>query len=149
MSINSNFIFISFVILNFLVSACSDIVLNIMAMHYNIIPSLKPYFREKSILYAAFLAGLTVAAATILLLLLSKLILKFYVPNTLFELFLFLVLSYPLGFVIDKLIEKVGLFGPTLIPYYKKHGSGHWGAAAFVFSLFLSFLLKKYIIPVL
>lgn len=139
----------TFVFVNFLVSAISDIVLNIMANYYNLLPSLKPYFREKSILYAALLAGLTVAAATILLLPLSRLILGFHVPATFQQLLLFLVLSYPLGFIIDKLIEKMEIFGPTLIPFYKKHGSGHWGATAFVFSLFLSFLLQKYLIPLL
>ncbi len=139
----------TFIFVNFLVSATSDIVLNDLAMHHNLVPSLKPYFREKSVLYASLLAGLTVAAATVLLLPLSKLILKFYVPTTFKQLLLFLALSYPLGFIIDKLIEKMALFGPTLVPYYKKHGSGHWGAIAFVFSLFISFLLQKYLIPLL
>ena len=139
----------TFVFVNFLVSATADIVLNDIANHYNLLPSLKPYFREKSILYAAFLAGLTVVTAVLLLLPLSKLLFGFYTPTTFNQLALFLALSYPLGFVIDKAIEKTAIFGPTLIPFYKKYGSGHSGAIAFVFSLFISFLLQKYLIPVL
>ena len=140
---------ITFVFINFLVSAAADIVLNDMANHYNLFTTLKPYFREKPILYAAFLAGITVATSTILLLLLSKLFFGFYIPYTPKELLLFLLLSYPLGFVIDKVIEKTALFGPTLIPFYKKHGSGNSGAIAFIISLLISFLLQKYIIPLL
>jgi hypothetical protein len=139
----------TFVFVNFLVSATADIVLNDMANHYNLLPSLKPYFREKSILYAALLAGLTIVSATLLLLPLSKLLFGFYTPTTFKQLSLFLALSYPLGFIIDKVIEKMEIFGPTLIPFYKKYGSGHWGAIAFVFSLFISFLLQKYLIPIL
>lgn len=139
----------TFVFINFLVSAISDIVLNDMSTHYNLLPSLKSYFREKSILYAALLAGLTIVSATLLLLPLSKLLFGFYIPKTFKQLALFLALSYPLGFIIDKVIEKMEIFGPTLIPYYKKHGSGHWGAIAFVFSLFISFLLQKYLVPIL
>ena len=139
----------TFVFVNFLVSATADIVLNDMANHYSLFVSLKPYFREKSVLYAALLAGLTVAGATVLLLPLSKIIFKFYTPTTFKQLALFLALSYPLGFIIDKMIEKMEIFGPTLIPFYKKYGSGHSGAIAFVFSLFISFLLQKYLIPLL
>ena len=139
----------TFVFVNFLVSATSDIVLNDMTNYYNLLPSLKPYFREKPILYAALLAGLTIVTATLLLLPLSKLLLGFYIPKTFKQLALFLTLSYPLGFIIDKVIEKMEIFGPTLIPFYKKYGSGHWGAIAFVFSLFISFLLQKYLIPIL
>lgn len=139
----------TFVFVNFLVSAISDIVLNDMANHYNLLPSLKPYFREKSILYAALLAGLTIVTAVLLLLPFSKLLFGFYIPKTFKQLALFLTLSYPIGFIIDKIIEKMEIFGPTLIPFYKKHGSGHWGAIAFIFSLFISFLLQKYLIPIL
>lgn len=139
----------TFVFVNFLVSAISDIVLNDMTNHYNLLPSLKPYFREKSILYAALLAGLTIVSATLMLLPFSKLLFGFYIPKTFKQLALVLTLSYPIGFIIDKIIEKMEIFGLTLIPFYKKHGSGHWGAIAFVFSLFISFLLQKYLIPLL
>ncbi len=139
----------TFVFVNFLVSATADIVLNDLANRYNIFSSLKPYFREKTILGAAFLAGLTVAVSTAVLLPLSNVLLGFYVPSTFNQLVLFLALSYPLGFAIDKAIEKIAVFGPTLVPFYEKYGSVNSGAMAFIISLFMSFLLQKYLIPIL
>lgn len=139
----------TFVFVNFLVSAFADIVLNDMANHYELFTSLKPYFREKTILGAAFLAGLTVVISTIILMVFSSIFLGFKVPTSFKQLSLFLALSYPLGFTIDKAIEKTSLFGPTLEPFYKQYGSGHSGAIAFVISLFISFLLQKYLIPLL
>lgn len=139
----------TFIFMNFLVSAFADIVLNDMANHYALFTSLKPYFREKTILGAAFLAGLTVAVSAVALIAFSKFLLGFAIPSTFKQLLLFLVLSYPLGFAIDKLIEKLALFGPSLEPFYKEYGSGHSGAIAFVISLFISFLLQKYLIPIL
>ena len=140
---------ITFIFMNFLVSAFADIVLNDMANHYALFTSLKPYFREKTILGAAFLAGLTVAISATALIAFSKLLLGFDIPSTFKQLLFFLVLSYPLGFAIDKMIEKIALFGPSLEPFYKEYGSGHSGAIAFVISLFISFLLQKYLIPIL
>ena len=143
----------TFIFINFLVSAFADIVLNDLANHYHIFSSLASYFREKTILGAAFYAGLTVAISTILLMLLSKLIFGFYLPktniNSKIQILAFISLAYSLGYVIDKLIEKADLFGPSLKPFYKSYGSGHSGAIAFIISLFISFLLQKYLIPLL
>ena len=96
----------TFVFVNFLVSATADIVLNDISNYYNLLPSLKPYFREKSILFAALLAGLTIVGATLLLLPLSKLLFGFYVAKTFKQLIMFLALSYPIGFVIIFQINK-------------------------------------------
>lgn len=139
----------TFVFINFLVSAVADIVLNDLANRYNIYASLRPYFKDKSIIFAAFLAGLTVSVSTLILLPFSKLIFGYYVPKNFTELVRFLMLSYPIGFIIDKLIEKMGVFGPTLIPFYKKYRSGNSGASAFIISLFISFILQKYFVPLL
>ena len=148
----------TFIFINFLVSAFADIVLNDLANHYNIFSSLASYFREKTILGAAFYAGLTVAISTILLVLLSKLVFGFYLPKTntnsnnskiQIQILAFIILAYSLGYVIDKFIEKADLFGPSLKPFYKNYGSGHSGAIAFIISLFISFLLQKYLIPLL
>jgi len=141
----------TFIFINFLVSAFADIVLNDLANHYNIFSSLASYFREKTILGAAFYAGLTVALSTILLVLLSKLVFGFYLPktNSKIQILAFIILAYSLGYVIDKLIEKADLFGPSLKPFYKSYGSGYSGAIAFIISLFISFLLQKYLIPLL
>ena len=149
----------TFIFINFLVSAFADIVLNDLANHYNIFSSLTSYFREKTILGAAFYAGLTVALSTILLVLLSKLVFGFYLPETnaktnnnskiQIQILAFIILAYSLGYVIDKFIEKADLFGASLKPFYKSYGSGHSGAIAFIISLFISFLLQKYLIPLL
>ena len=139
----------TFIFINFLVSAAADIVLNDLANRFNIYTSLIPYFKNKSIIFAAFLAGLTVAGSTLILLAFSKFIFGYYVPKNFIELVRFLILSYPIGFIIDKIIEKTEIFGPTLIPFYKKHGSGNSGAIAFIISLFITFILQKYLVPLL
>ena len=141
----------TFIFINFLVSAFADIVLNDLANHYHIFSSLASYFREKTILGAAFYAGLTVALSTILLVLLSKLVFGFYLPKTnrQIQILAFIILAYSLGYVIDKFIEKADLFGASLKPFYNSYGSGHSGAIAFIISLFISFLLQKYLIPLL
>ena len=74
----SNRIVILFVIINFCIAYVSDNVLNDMSKHSKIkaFKSLSPYFKKKSIVGAGIYAGLTVAVATILLMILYNTIFK-------------------------------------------------------------------------
>ena len=146
----------TFVFINFIVSFLSDIVLNDIAnppkpipFKSKIIDSLKPYFKNKSIIISGIYAGITICITLVGVSLLSKIIYNFYVPNTFRELFKYLILAFPIGYVVDIGIEKLNIFGNSLVFYYKKAVAGFWGAIAFIFSIIIIFLLQKYLIPLL
>jgi hypothetical protein len=139
-----------FIIIVFIVSALSDIILNLLSKNkltkeYNlkIILSLKPYFKNKSMIESAVYAGITIIVALLINMLISKNILGFYVPNNNSELIKFICIAFPLGYLIDILIDKLKIFGNTLDLYYKAAGAGLWGALAFVFSIIISYLLAN------
>lgn len=136
----------TFVLLNFFVGFISDIVLNDLSTRLKFLNSLIPYFENKSIIVAAVYAGLTIVSAIITLLPLSKLLFNFYLPNNLSELGKYLFLAYVIGFIFDYLIYKFKIFD-NLEEYYESAGVGHWGAIAFVFSIMISLMIQKYIIP--
>jgi hypothetical protein len=138
-----------FIIIVFIVSALSDILLNFLSRNlltqkYNlkIILSLKPYFKNKSIIQSAVYAGITIIVALLINMLISKTIFGFYVPDNNSELIKFICIAFPLGYVIDILIDKLKIFGSSLNLYYKAAGAGLWGALAFVFSIIISYLIK-------
>jgi hypothetical protein len=141
----------TFIFLNFIVSMFSDIVLNDLAKSnkYEKIATLQPYFKDKYILEVAIHAGITIVSCLLILILLSKLIFKFYMPNNFNDLLKYLIIAYPLGYLYDYLIYKFKIFGSSLDLYYEKLGVGNWGAIAFVFSIIISFFLQKYFIPIL
>ena len=66
----------TFIFINFIVSFISDIILNDLSqssyIDSPIIKSLQPYFQKKSIVEAAFYAGLTVVLTLIRILILRK-----------------------------------------------------------------------------
>ena len=146
----------TFLLLNFIVSLFADIVLNDITRNplSSIFPSkslqsLQPYFQNKSILLAGVYAGLTVLFATCMLVVVTKIVFGWYVPTT-WKQFLFMTLiAFVIGYAFDIWIEKVDLFGPSLHLYYKEVGSGLWGALAFLVSLLVSFIIQKYLLPLL
>ena len=147
--------YFTFVFINFAVSFLSDIVLNDIArgkmsiFQSNIIKSLRPYFTEKSIVFSALLAGLTIATAVLITSFFSMFILGFNFPKNLIQLASFSVLSFSIGFVIDVVIDSLNLFGKSLKPYYKVAGAGLWGALAFLFSIQISYFLQNVFLPYL
>ena len=143
----------TFLFINFVVSFISDIVLNDLAnppqpfvFNSEIINSLQPYFKQKSIIIAGIYAGITICLSLLLVCFISKILFRFYVPNNLYELLLFCGLAFPIGFVIDIIIDRLNIFGKSLRPYYKIAGSGFWGAIAFIFSIVISYGIQKYIL---
>ena len=140
-----------FIIIVFIVSAISDILLNLLSKNqltkeYNlrIILSLKPYFKNKSMIESAVYAGITIIVALLINMLISKSILGFYIPRNNSELIKFICIAFPLGYIIDIMIDKFKIFGSSLDLYYKVAGAGLWGALAFVFSIIISYLIQKY-----
>jgi hypothetical protein len=62
-----------------------------------------------------------------------------YYPSTLYQLFAFLSIAFPLGYISDVIIYKAQIFGDTLNPYYELVGPGLWGAIAYIFSIVVSY----------
>ena len=132
-----------FIFLNFSVAFISDIILRFLStQNINpIITSLKPYFKNKSIMYAGFLAGLTIVSALLISLSVCYLCFGFLIPSNYNEMIYFLLISFILGYIIDYLIYKWQLFGESLNQYYKLAGAGFWGSLAFLFSIIISYIL--------
>ena len=132
-----------FIFLNFCVAFISDVILRFLStQNINpIITSLKPYFKNKSIMYAGFLAGLTIVSALLISLSVSYLCFGFLIPSSYNEMIYFLLISFILGYIIDYLIYKWQLFGESLNQYYQLAGAGFWGALAFLFSVIISYIL--------
>lgn len=148
--------FYTFIFVNFVVSVVYDIFLNDIAnppqpFHFKskIIDSLVPYFKNKSIIVSGIYAGITICLTLFSLCLLSKAVFGFYVPNVTKELLLFSTLAFPIGFIVDIVIDKFKIFGNTLDPYYTVAGAGFWGSFAFITSIVTSYTLQKYLIPLL
>ena len=141
---------IIFIIINFIVSALSDVSLNLLTRnsltkYYNlkIILSLRPYFKNKSIIKCAVYAGITIVVALLINILISKNLLGFFIPHNNTELIKFISIAFPLGYVIDIMIDKFKIFGSSLDLYYKAAGAGLWGALAFVFSIIISYFIQN------
>ena len=157
----SNRIAIFFVVINFCVAYVSDNVLNDLSKHSKIkaFKSLSPYFKKKSIVGAGIYAGLTIAVATILLMILYNTIFNSYLPNTssfkyssstFMAYFVFFIIAYFIGYALDVFIYKMNIFD-NLQTFYKEVGAGNGGAISFIFSLTLSFGLLnmvKYLVAV-
>ena len=141
----------TFIFINFIVSFISDIILNDLSTlnQYKSFSSLVPYFKNKYIVEAGVYAGMTIVIALVCLMVLSKLVFGYYVPNTKYQLTKYGCLAYVLGYVIDVLIEKYSVFGTSLDKFYKTVGSGHSGAVAFVFSVIISYFLQNNLLPIL
>ena len=94
---------IIFITIVFIVSLLSDIMLNLLSKNrltkeYNlkIILSLKPYFKNKSMIQSAVYAGITIIVALLINMLISKTIFGFYVPRNNSELIKFICIAFTL-----------------------------------------------------
>lgn len=138
---------ITFILINFFVSFFSDIVLNDLSKYKSLksLQSLQPYFNNQSIIKCAFIAGLTVVIALLINMGCSYLLFSFIVPSNLLQLTCFCILAFFIGYLIDIIIYRFKLID-VLTNYYKAFGAGLWGAAAFVFSIVISYFIQKYIL---
>ena len=148
---DNNRIALLFVIINFCVAYVSDNVFNDLSKYSKIkaFKSLSPYFKKKSIVGAGIYAGLTVALATILLMIIYNTIFNTYLPNTtsfkyssstFMVYFIFFIIAYFIGYAMDVFIYKMNIFD-HLQMFYNEVGAGNGGAISFLFSLILSFWL--------
>lgn len=143
-----------FLLLNAKIAFASDIILNILATKkikilekYSFMDSLKtlkPYFLNKSMFQVASYALLTVIIIVGIIMKIFQIFYDKYLPESNKEIFIYLVISFIVGYVGDILIYKWDIF-PKLKTYYRVVGKGLWGAIAIVFSVFMS-LIYLYII---
>ena len=141
-----------FYFINFVVSFISDIALNdISKLKLNgflkNITTLKPYFENKFIIEAAFYAGLTIVFALLPVSVITNYMFKY--PNSYDQLQKYVGVSFVVGYIIDILIEKLNIFGDSLKPFFDAAGAGLWGAIVFIFSILISYILHKYLLPLL
>ena len=141
---------LTFIIIVFVVSTLSDILLNVLSKNslikkynFKIILSLIPYFKNKTIIQSAVYAGITIIVALLINMIISKNVFGFYIPNNNIELVKFICIAFPLGYIIDIMIDNYKIFGNSLNLYYKIAGAGLWGALAFIFSILISYLLAN------
>lgn len=128
-----------FVIANFIVAFISDIVLNLSGF----VQSLQPYFQDRTVLESAIYAGLTILIALFTTMGFSSVLFGFTVPNSNSKLVKYSILAFILGYIIDIIINRMRIFGHSLDLYYSTLGEGFWGAAAFLFSIIISYVFVK------
>lgn len=148
-----------FLLFNTKIAFFSDILLNILANSnikylknsgfYNSLKTLKPYFQNKSMFQAAFYALLTVIIIVGIIMKIFQIFYDKYLPETSKEIFIYLVISFIVGYIGDILIYKLNIF-PRLQTYYRVVGKGLWGAIAIAFSVFMAlvylYIYKNYAI---
>ena len=140
---------ILFLLLNAKIAFFSDILLNILSTKrikflekYSFMDSLKtlkPYFENKSMFKAAFYALLTVVIIVGIIMKIFEIVYDKYLPENKKEIFIYLVLSFIVGYIGDILIYKWNIF-PRLKNYYRVVGKGLWGAIAIVFSVSMALI---------
>jgi hypothetical protein len=136
---------IIFIFLIFAVSFISDIILNDLSTHFNIITSLQSYFNNQSIIKCAFDAGITILFALVINIFFSYILFGFIIPINNIQLIYFCILAFLIGYIVDVLIYKFSVFGDRLTMYYTNFGAGLWGAFAFVFSIIISYFIQNFI----
>ena len=143
------------IIIVFIVSVFSDILLNILSTNtlikkynFKIIMSLIPYFKNKSVIQSAVYAGITVVVVLLINMLITKNMFGFYIPHNNDELIKCLFVAFPLGYLTDIVIYKSKIFGDSLELYYKIAGAGLWGAIAFIFSIIISYYIQNIIMHI-
>lgn len=136
-------VILQFYIVIFIVSFLADVVLNDLSKSgfSKIISSLKPYFANKSIVESGIYAGLTIVSATIPTMIVFKTFTKKWIPTTLPQLFEFLLIAFPIGYIFDIVIDRYKVFGNDLDSYYKIAGAGLWGALSFEFAIFVTYVI--------
>ena len=132
-----------FIIINFIVSAISDIIIQYFTYQSNAnarLKSLRPYYKEYGKNKAIVLAGITVCALLLVHLLLFKILFGIYLPtrSTKYIMY-FIILAFILGYVTDYIINTQHVFGHALDEYYKIKYAYVWGMMAYAFSIIISY----------
>ena len=135
--LNAKIAFVSDILLNLLVNG------NVKILHeykiYDSLKTLKPYFQNKSMFLAAFYALLTVIIIVGLIMKTFHITHDKYLPESINEYVIFLILTFIIGYIGDIIIYKINIF-PKLKQYYRVVGKGLWGALAILFSVIVALI---------
>ena len=135
--LNAKIAFVSDILLNLLVNS------NVKILHeykiYDSLKTLKPYFQNKSMFLAAFYALLTVIIIVGLIMKTFHITHDKYLPESINEYVIFLVISFLIGYIGDIIIYEINIF-PKLKQYYRVVGKGLWGALAILFSVIIALI---------
>lgn len=135
-----------FILVVFVVAFICDVILNDLSRRTKVLASIKPFYDSDSITKLAIYSGIIISSATIILMLLFFLLFKKYLPTNLFEILIFFLMAYIVGYILDVIIDKTELLGKSIKPFYKEFGSGNSGAAAFIFMLVVSLFIFKVVL---
>lgn len=125
-----------FIFLNFFVSFISDIIIN----KFKLVKEFDLYYKNKTTIEAGIYAGIPIVIGLILTMILSFLLLGYFIPNNLISLFRYIILAFLVGYVIDDIIYKFSIFDGLLL-YYNTYGSGFLGSMSFIFCIIISYFI--------
>ena len=138
-------IIILFIIINFIVSAISDIIIQYFAYQPDAnarLKSLRHYYKVYGKITSIILAGITVCLLLLIHLLLFKVLFGIYLPTYSTKLIIYFIISaFFLGYVTDYIINKLHVFGHALDEYYKIPYAYVWGMLAYAFSIIISYII--------
>jgi hypothetical protein len=139
------YIILLFILINFIVSCISDIVIQYFAFKPNAnlrLKSLIPYYKYYGKTPSIILAGLTVCTLLIIHLFLFNLVFDVYLPTHSIKLIIyFLISTLIFGYIADYSINNLHIFGNTLNAYYKIKNAYIWGMLAYFFSIMISYVV--------
>ena len=134
-----------FVIILFIVTFICDLILNLLSRQTfspSSIRALKSYFDYyNNIILTGIFASVTVLVCYFITAIISKLLLHYNAPTNLSQLYMFLLIAFPVGYISDIIIYKAKIFGTQLDPFYKEVSPGFAGAISFIFAIVISFLI--------
>lgn len=135
--------FYSFLIVLFIVTFICDLILNFLSRQTfspQSIKALKSYFDYyNNITLTGVYASITVIVCYLITALVTYFLFQIYVPSNINELYKFLLIAAPVGYISDIIIYKAKIFGSQLDNFYKIIGAGLSGALAFIFAIVITF----------
>ena len=136
----------TFLFVVFVVAFICDVILNDLSRRTKVLASIRPFYDSDSITKLAIYSGIIISSATILLMLIFFAVFKKYLPSNMFEILIFFLMAYIVGYILDVFIDKTELLGKSIKPFYKEFGSGNSGAVAFMFMLVVSLFIFKVVL---
>jgi hypothetical protein len=135
--------FYNFLIVLFIVTFICDLILNFLSRQSFVprsIKALKSYFDYyNNITLTGVYASITVIVCYLITALVTYFLFHFYVPSSINQLYIFLLIAAPVGYISDIIIYKAKIFGSQLDTFYKIIGAGLSGALAFIFAIVITF----------
>jgi len=135
----------------FIFTFICDLILNFLSRQSlapRSIKALKSYFDYyNNIILTGVYASITVIVCYLITGLVTFLLFQFYVPTNMNQLYTFLSIAAPVGYISDIIIYKAKIFGTQLDSFYKEAGAGLYGALSFIIAIVISFFIFLFFYP--